>query len=161
MGAWLVSWLASAGFKLFGSSILKPILDAWANHENVDLEKFKAAAKNTGQLAGAILQANVEFSVTKARYAFRILQWWPFRALLLVLIGVSTFHYCAVVLDSTPFWIPFMGEAHIIGAWGVPTPPSPYDEYEREFLLFFILAKPVEAVVSQGLQTLTAYLVRR
>jgi|GEM_PF-7093554 len=169
IGEKLAGGFASVGFKLFGSTILQPILNAWANHENIDLEKFRAAAKSTSELAGAVLQANVQFAATKARYALRVLQWWPFRALLLVLLGVSAIHYTAVILDSTPFptltlgpWLlPEFGEPHVVGSWGVPTPPPPYDEYEREFLLFFIIAKPVETVASQALRALSAYLERR
>jgi hypothetical protein len=38
--------------------------------------------------------------------------------------------------------------------------PPPYDGYEREFILFFIVAKPVDSLVSSVGAALTAWLGR-
>jgi hypothetical protein len=44
--------------------------------------------------------------------------------------------------------------------WGIPKVPPPYDGYEREFILFFIVAKPVDSLVSGIGAALTAWLGR-
>ena len=152
---------AKAGVGVFGNAIVKPFINAFMKSKDVDLEKFKISTSGGVSLAGEMLKANVAHGQTKSNYAIKVLQWWPFRLILFVLLAVSAFHYVQIILDSSPFRIPlFMSEAHVVGSWGVPKPPAPYDAYERDFLLFFIIAKPVELAVTSVLQTITAYLQR-
>jgi phage portal protein BeeE len=63
--------------------------------------------------------------------------------------GLAPLEAAAVAVDST---FPLH--------WGIPKVPPPYDGYEREFILFFIVAKPVDSLISGVGAALTAWLGR-
>jgi hypothetical protein len=149
MFAWLTNLLGTGIFHIFGTEILSPILQAWANKQNVDLEKFKTAAGTSEALAVQVLQANLQYDTQKIAFATSLLSWWPFRIILLVLMLPPAMHFAAIMCDST---FPLR--------WGIPKVPPPYDGYEREFILFFIVAKPVDSLVSGIGAALTAWLGR-
>jgi hypothetical protein len=149
MFAWLTNLLGTGIFHIFGTEILSPILQAWANKQNVDLEKFKTAAGTSEALAAQVLQANLQYDTQKIAFATSLLSWWPFRIILLVLMLPPAMHFAAIMCDST---FPLH--------WGIPKVPPPYDGYEREFILFFIVAKPVDSLVSGIGAALTAWLGR-
>ena len=88
MFEWLASAAASTVFKLFGDTIVQPLLNAYLKAKDVDLEKFKSANVATEQLAVAVLDANVRFAQVKSQYALAVLQWWPFRLILWVILGI-------------------------------------------------------------------------
>jgi hypothetical protein len=149
MFAWLTNLLGTGIFQIFGSAILGPILQAWANKQNVDLEKFKTAAGSSEALAVQVLQANENYQTQKIAYATSLLSWWPFRILLLILMLPPAVHFAAIMVDST---FPFH--------WGIAKVPPPYDSYEREFVLFFIVAKPVDSLITSVGVAMTAWLRR-
>jgi len=98
------------------------------------------------------VEANTKFAETQEQYAATVLQWWPFRLILFILLFFPALHFTLIVLDSM--------RPHILG-WpvlGIPPVPPPYDEYERQFLLFFIIAKPVDTAVGGIVSIATRYL---
>lgn len=156
MLAWLTELAASGVFKLFGDNIITPILNIWAKSKDVDLAKFTAAAQGTGALAGAVLAANQKFAETKASYALSILNWWPFRLLLFVLLAGTIAHFTAIMIDST-CW---KTAARPLGGcgWGIPEVPPKYADIEHSLLLFFVIAKPADTLISGAIAALMKYL---
>jgi phage portal protein BeeE len=66
--------------------------------------------------------------------------------------GLAPLEAAAVAVDST---VPHVtGWQHL----GIPGVPAPYDEYEREFILFFIVAKPVDSLIGGVGAALTMWL---
>jgi hypothetical protein len=96
-----------------------------------------------------VLQANLQSAAQRIAFATSLLSWWPFRLILLVLMLTPAAHFAAIMLDST---FPFH--------WGIAKVPPPYDGYEREFILFFIVAKPVDSLIGSVGAALTAWLSR-
>ena len=129
-------------------SLAKSALDLWAKKTDTDLV-FKAAAGSGEVLAGQVLQANLQYNAQRIAYATSLLSWWPFRIVLLILMLPPAVHFAAIMLDST---LPLH--------WGVPKVPPPYDGYEREFILFFIVAKPVDSLIGGVGAALAAWLGR-
>lgn len=160
---WLLSVLSGPLVKAFGDTLVQPILQAYLASRNVDLEKFKAADASTTQLAVAILDANVKFATVKSQYALAVLQWWPFRVILFLLLAVCATRFCLVLIDSTWWWIFGCSIAghHASGdvcSWSIPTIKGTYANVEVEFLLFWIIAKPVDTAVTGGINLVSRYL---
>lgn len=98
------------------------------------------------------MQATVENNRLKA------LQngWWGAQAIILISGLPCAIHFASVVLDSTPFWIPFfMDQAHRVGSWKVPPLPAPYDAYERDIVMSFFVVMPVMSMVGGFVTWLT------
>jgi hypothetical protein len=89
MFEWLASAAASTVFKLFGDNVVQPLLNAYLKSKDVDLEKYKSANISTEHLAVAVLDANVRFAQVKSQYALAVLQWWPFRVILWVILAIA------------------------------------------------------------------------
>lgn len=102
MWSWLTNLLGTGIFHIFGTDILGPILQAWANKQNVDLEKFKTAAGTGEALAAQVLLANLQYDTQKIAFATSLLSWWPFRIILLVLMLPPATHFAAIMLDNIP-----------------------------------------------------------
>jgi hypothetical protein len=149
MWSWITKLAGSGVFAVFGEDILQPLLSAWAQSKNIDLAEMQAAAGSMTTLAGQVLAANVQTSAQRIAYATSLLSWWPFRIILLVLMLPPAMHFAAIMLDST---LPFH--------WGIAKVPPPYDGYEREFILFFIVAKPVDSLIGSVGAALTTWLGR-
>jgi hypothetical protein len=130
-------------------ALAQSAVDLWAKKTDTDLEKFKTAAGSGEALAAAVLQANLQAGAQRIAYATSLLSWWPFRLILLVLMLPPALHFAAIMLDST-----------FAFRWGIPKVPPPYDGYEREFILFFIVAKPVDSLIGGIGAALTAWLAR-
>lgn len=158
-------------FSLLGGGILEgifktfvqPFLQAYLKAKDVDLEKFKEASQDTTTLAGSVLVANVKFAEIKSGYALQVLQWWPFRVLLFILISVSVTRFCLAEFDSTWWWIfgCTVNGKHLIGdicSWSIPATRGTFGEAEKQFLLFFIIAKPVDTIVGGAIDTVSRYL---
>lgn len=47
-----------------------------------------------------------------------------------------------------PFWTPW--GAHVVGAWGVPSPPGIYAEMQKSILLSFFVVAPVVQAIRTG-----------
>ena len=111
-------------------------------------------------LAVAVLDANVRFAQVESQYALAVLQWWPFRLILFVVMAVRATRFCLIVLDSTWWWLSgyTVGGRHMIGdacSWSVPPLRGAYGNAEMQFLLFFVIAKPVDTAISGALSPAT------
>ena len=166
MFEWIASAAASTVFKLFGDTIVQPLLNAYLKSKDVDLEKFKSANVATEQLAVAVLDANVRFAQVKSQYALAVLQWWPFRVILWVILAIAATRFCLIMIDSTWWWIfgCTIGSKHVVGdacSWSIPAIHGTYGAAEFEYILFFVIAKPVDTAVSGALGLVSRYLEGR
>lgn len=159
----IFGWLSGGVLDVIGKSIIMPFIQAWMKSKDVDLEKFKTSNVNTMELAVAMLDANVRFAQLKAQYALAVLQWWPFRALLFILISISVVHYGLAQFDNT--WWFIMGctkdgvrELGDACAWNLPSLKGSFGDAEKQFLLFFIIAKPVDTAISGAVDVVGKYL---
>jgi len=165
MFEWLASAAASTVFKLFGDNIVQPLLNAYLKSKDVDLEKFKSANVATEHLAVAVLDANVRFAQVKSQYALAVLQWWPFRVILWVILAIAATRFCLIMIDSTWWWIfgCTIGSEHVVGdacSWSIPAIHGTYGAVEFEYILFFVIAKPVDTAISGALGLVSRYLGR-
>lgn len=105
MFEWIVSAGAKAIFKIFGDSIVKPILEVWAKKQDIDLEKFKTQTDERKTVNLAIIASEVE----RIKGSNAIIQegmnhpvWWWAWALFVIPVG---FYHAAIFVLST-FGIP-------------------------------------------------------
>lgn len=167
MFEWIGGLAAKGVFKMFGDVVVQPFLNAYLKSKDVDLDKFKTSELQTTQLATAVLDANVRYAEIKSSYALSILQWWPFRALLFVMVAVATARFALASFDSTWWWIfgcTLDNGRHAVGdacAWSFPAIKGTFGDAEREFLFAFIIAKPVDTAVSGALAMLSRYLGKK
>jgi hypothetical protein len=163
MFEWLASAAASTVFKLFGDNIVQPLLNAYLKSKDVDLEKFESANTATEQLAVAVLDANVRFAQVKSQYALAVLQWWPFRVILWVVLAIAATRFCLIMIDSTWWWIfgCAINGRHVVGdacSWSIPPIHGTYGAAEFEYILFYVVAKPVDTAISGALGLVSRYL---
>ncbi len=112
---------------------------------DTNLEGFRTAAGIDSAAYTAYLQAQVQTNGQKLVAN----AWWGAKLIIFTAGWPCSLHLAAIVLDSMPFWVPlFMSEAHKIGSWGVPKPPAPYDEYQRQIVLSFFIVMPAMPLVS-------------
>ena len=160
---WLLSFLGSGVLDSIGKSFVMPFINVWLKSKDVDLEKFKATDMASTQLAAAVLDANVRFAAIKSQYAVTVLGWWPFRLILFCLLAFCSVRFILIVIDSTWWWLfgcTINGE-HIMGdacSWSIPPIKGVYGGAEMQFLLFFIIAKPVDTAVSGTVDLVSRYL---
>lgn len=134
-------------FATIGAFILKlfagPILDALKQRDASGRDITIAGIGSEKEQVVAQLQATVETNRLRAAAQ-------PQFQLLIYLIALPpALQAAGVYLDSLPFWTPW--GAHIVGAWGVPKPPPPYDAYQKEILLsFFLVAPAVQGIKALG-----------
>ena len=167
---WLLNLLASGAaktvFSIFGETIIQPLLTAYLKTKDVDLEKFKASETAVTQMSAAVLDANVRFAQIKSQYALSVLQWWPFRLILWLIMAFCAARFILALIDSTWWWIfgctiagrPVMGDAC---AWSFPAIKGTYAGVEVQMLLFFIVAKPVDTAISGMLGLASRYLANK
>lgn len=163
---WLVSSSAGVIFKMFGDTIIQPLLQVYLKSKDVDLEKFKAANLSTQALAVAVLDANVRFAQIKSTYIMAVLQWWPFRVVLFFLLSFCAMRFILILIDSTWWWIFGCNiDSHrVIGdacSWSIPPIKGIYGGAEMQFLLFWIVAKPVDTAVTGGINLVSKYLNKK
>lgn len=111
-------------------------LDFRASGDARSLEGFKTAAGFDAVTYQAWLGAQVEL----ARMKVAANGWWGARAIILICGGSASLHFASIMLDTVPFWTPY--GAHVVGAWGVPKLPPPYDGYEWTIIQSFFLVAP-------------------
>jgi hypothetical protein len=81
--------------------------------------------------------------------------WWGAKLIILTAGWPASVHFAAVMLDSLPFWIPlFMDKAHVVGSWGVPKLPTPYDGYQWAIVQSFFIVTPIMPLASAAGQWL-------
>lgn len=126
-------------------SLGKSILGYQEKKLDTNLEAFKTAAGIDGAAYNAYLQAQVQTNGQKLAAN----AWWGAKLIILTAGWASALQFAAIMFDSMPFWIPLlMAEAHVVGSWGVPKPPPPYDGYQRDILLSFFIVLPAMPLVS-------------
>jgi hypothetical protein len=106
-------------------------LDGFKTAAGFDMEAYKAWLAATVQTNGQKLAANA---------------WWGAKLIILTAGWPCAIHMAAVILDSMPF------PGHPVGAWGIPRPPAPYDQYERDIVMSFFIVAPVMPLVSAAAQ---------
>lgn len=160
---WLLSFFGGGVLDAIAKYFVMPFLNVWLKSKDVDLEKFKAANANTTEIAVAVLDANVKFAGIKAGYALSVLQWWPFRLILFAILLVASTRFCLIMIDSTWWWL-FgcdVNGQHIIGddcSWSFPALKGNYGRAEFEYILFFVIAKPVDTAISGAIGLVGNYL---
>lgn len=118
---------------------------------DTNLEGFKTAAGIDSAAYTAYL--NVQVQTNGQKIAANA--WWGAKLIILTAGWSASLQFAAIMLDSMPFWIPLvMSEAHVVGSWKVPTPPPPYDGYQRDILLSFFIIMPALPIVSAVAQWL-------
>ena len=162
---WLLSFFTRGALDAIMGSVVQPFLNVWLKSKDVDLEKYKAVEASTEHMAVAILDANVKFAQVKSQYALSILQWWPFRLVLWIILAFCATRFCLIVFDSTWWWIfgCSINGRHVVGdacSWSIPAIHGTYGAAEFEYILFFVIAKPVDTTISGALGLLSRYLER-
>lgn len=162
---WLLSFFTRGALDAIMGSVVQPFLNVWLKSKDVDLEKYKAAEASTEHLAVAILDANVKFAQVKSQYVLSILQWWPFRLVLWIMLAFCATRFCLIVFDSTWWWIfgCLINGRHVVGdacSWSIPAIHGTYGAAEFEYILFFVIAKPVDTAISGALGLVSRYLAK-
>lgn len=124
--------------------LAEKFLDWQIKRANIDLEGFKTAAGFDTEAYKAWLSAVTE--ANNAKLAANA--WWGAKLIILTAGWPCAIHLAAVILDSLPFW------GHPVGSWGVPRPPAPYDQYERDIVLSFFIVAPAMPLISAASQWL-------
>lgn len=146
-------WWLSAALNAFNGLLGfgKSIVGLQEKKLDTNLDGFKTAAGIDSAAYQAYLQAQVQTNGQKLAAN----AWWGAKVIIFTAGFPCAVHLAAIVLDSLPFWVPlFMAEAHKIGSWGVPKPPAPYDEYQRQIVLSFFIITPAMPIVSAVAQWL-------
>jgi len=134
---------------IFGAIQLIPglagkFLDWQVQKANVVLDGFKTAAGFDNEAYKAYLSALVETN----RIKLAANAWWGARLIILTAGWPCALHMAAVMLDSLPFY------GHVVGAWNVPRPPAPYDQYEHDIVLSFFIVAPAMPLITAASQWL-------
>lgn len=138
-------WTAIFGFLQLIPGLAGKFLDWQVQRANVELDGFKTAAG----LDAAAYQAYLSAQIETNRMKLTANAWWGAKLIILTAGWPCSIHLAAIMLDSLPFWIPvFMSQAHVVGSWGVPKPPAPYDGYQRDIVLSFFIVMPAMPIVS-------------
>jgi hypothetical protein len=134
---------------LFGAlpSLANAALGYFTKRTDAELDGFKAAVGADSVDRRAAIQAHLENNRLKAAAN----GWWGAKAIILCAGLPAALHMAAIFLDSLPF------PGHVVGAWGIPKPPPPYDGYERDIVMSFFLVMPAMPIVN----SVAAWLTRR
>lgn len=146
-------WTLIFGFLSTIPGLAGKFLDYQVQKANVTLEGFKVGATIDHESYKAYLNALVETNRLKVTAN----GWWGAKLIILTAGWPCALHMAAVMLDSMPFWVPlFMQQAHVVGSWGVPKPPAPYDDYQSKIVLSFFIIMPAMPLVSATAAWLSA-----
>lgn len=150
----ILNWLSGGLVSAFGTSIVTPILNAWMQSKNIDLQKLQATDASLTTISAAVLDANVKFAQTQEHYNLTILNWWPFRVLLFAILFFPTLHFCMAIADNSLVF--FFNEPY--GWFNVPALKGNFADYEGQAILFFIIAKPVDTAMTGIISLVSKYL---
>ncbi len=129
--------------KLLGNGILAPILSYLQQKDTTQRDIAVAQIGADQQRDQALVQGQIDANHLRAAAQP------DFRWLIYLIAVPPALQAAGIYLDSLPFWTPW--GAHVVGAWGVPKPPAPYDEWQGKILLsFFIVAPTVQAIKTVG-----------
>ena len=137
----IMNFLGSGIIKMFGNSILGPILDRLNKKTDSELEHFKTAVGAERDVLIANLQASI--AANESRAQLLAIQWGrpEIRIIIMMTALPCCLHFGAVMLDSLPWF------GHVVGSWRVPKLPSPYDTYQWIVLQSFFILAPVQVGV--------------
>lgn len=146
----MIMWLLGGVFKII-PGLYGKTLDYMNDKAKIELGGFQA-----GTVADtARLQAYVAAQVETNRMKMISNGWWGAKLIILTAGWPCAIHMAAIMLDSLPFYLPLLMEkAHVVGSWGVPKPPAPYDKYQENIVLSFFIVMPAMPIVSAAAQWL-------
>lgn len=133
----MLALIGSFLVKLLGNSILTPILSYLQTKDTTQRDIAVAQIGSDQQRDQALVQGQIEANRLKATAQPE------FRFLVYLIALPPALHAGAVFLDSLPFWTPT--GAHVVGAWGVPSPPGDYAAFQMEILKSFFIVAPALA----------------
>ena len=128
----ILGWFGSGLFKVFGTSVLQPILKTIENGQNANRD-----------VAVSTLQA--EIAANQARVAIAP----AFKGLIYCIGLPAAAHFGAICLDSMPWWFPFYGE-HAVNSWKVAALPGDYATIEATILTAFFVSSPLTTLARAG-----------
>lgn len=143
----MIALIGSFLVKLLGNGILTPILahldQKAAANRDITVAGIGADERRDLALVQGQIDANKLKGASQAAYPW-----------IVYMIAVPpAIHAAAVYFDSLPFWTP-MG-AHVVGAWGVPSPPGIYAAMQQNILLSFFIVAPVVQAIRTGAAALS------
>ena len=113
-------------------------LDWQVQRSNIELQGFTTAAGVDLAAYQAWLSAQVETNRMKlAQNA-----WWGAKLIIMIAGVPAATHFGAVFADSLPFF------GHVVGSWGIPKVPPPYDGYEWAVVQSFFIIAPAMPLIS-------------
>jgi hypothetical protein len=137
----LLGWIAPKAL----DGLLGTVLGHLQKKSDAELDGFKHAATVDRTMFADHLQAQIETNRLKLAQQ----SWWGAKLIILTAGLPCAFHLAAVVLDSTPFWIPLLMSApHPVGAWRIEKLPPPYDGYQWAIVQSFFLVMPAMPLVN-------------
>lgn len=146
--------------------LLKTALDYWAKKQDVELEKLKASLPGTEHVAIAALDANVKAAAIQASLSSKMLDNPIVKYTLGVTVAFVALRFCLITFDSTWWWIRGCVDeqgVRVYGdacSWNIPAIKGIYAGAEQQFLLFWVVAKPVDSAI-RGVMTLLARIVSK
>lgn len=132
---WLLGKVAPGLATIFG--------DVFIRAKQTQVEQDKVGAT----VAQGWLHSVTEANRTRAEVQKEQGTWGP---LGLITVGIGSafvFHVWWVVLDSTPWSVPFLAGAHRVGSWGVATLGKLHDVEIEAIRALFYTAPPAAAAV--------------
>ena len=123
--------------KLLGNGILAPILSYLQQKDTTQRDIAVAQIGADQQRDQALVQGQIETNRLRAAAQPE------FRLLVYLIALPPALHAAAVYFDSMPFWTPF--GSHVVGAWGVPSPPGDYAAMQTDILKSFFIVAPTIA----------------
>lgn len=151
VGGSILTGLTGGGLNGFVNSVI----EGWAKIRNVDLQKFRTAATTTGELGAHIVEANTKFAQMDFAYKGFLLGFWYFRLAFGLLFWVVVLRWVLVFTDAT---LPFVFGYE---PWSIEALKGAGADYERQILLFFIVAKPVDSAITGATRILMKVIERR
>lgn len=128
--------------KLLGNGILAPILSYLQQKDTSARDIAVAQIGADQQRDQALVQGQIDANHLRAAAQPE------FRWLVYLIAVPPALQAAGIYLDSLPFWTPW--GAHVVGAWGVPKPPPPYDDWQGKILLSFFVVAPVVQAIRTG-----------
>jgi hypothetical protein len=129
------------------SGILAPIFGYMTTARNDDLSGFQSGVGSDTDRYKSYLSATVQMAQIRASQNM----WLGARILFLIGAAGPVLHSTGVYLDSLPWF------GHVVGSWGIPRVPAPYDDREGQIVLSFFILAPAAPVLSAA----AAWLHRR
>lgn len=111
-------------------------LDWQVQRSNLEMQGFVEG----GKLDLAAYQAHLSAQVEVNRMRLAQNGWWGAKLIILTAGVPCALHFASIIMDSMPF--PVWGGLHVVGSWGVPAAPAPYDTYEWAIVQSFFLIMP-------------------